>query len=79
MTNRLPDGSGFMVAELTDPEDHPLRRQATDCAECGAEASVFFNAYNVDVTCHHQGCRERDPDKRQLHLSIWVDAAVLGT
>jgi hypothetical protein len=74
---RLPDGSGFMVVELTDPKDHPLRQQATSCVECQTKA-VFFNSGNVDVACHACGTQEGDLEVRQFHLGVWVRAAVLS-
>lgn len=74
---RLPDGSGFEAVELTDPKEHPLRQQATPCAECQTNA-VFFNSGNVDVQCHHCGTRENSLKIRQRHLQIWVRAAVLS-
>lgn len=71
---RLADGSGFMVAELTDPGEHPLRQQATVCVECG-EKCVMFNPGNVDVSCHSCGTREPDMEARQFHLMVWYNSA----
>lgn len=73
---RLSDGSGFAVSRLIQPSEHPLRQRATNCAECGGEECVFFNPLNVEVQCHRQGCRERDMNKRQHHLSVWLEAVI---
>lgn len=76
-TARLPDGSGFMVVELTDLRDHPLEQQATPCVECQTKA-VMFNPGLVDVCCDVCGLRENDLEIREFHLHVWVRAAVLS-
>jgi ribosomal protein S14 len=43
---------------------------ATRCEECGKKA-VFFNEFNVSVSCHACGREEADVDVRRVHLEIW--------
>lgn len=58
---------------LSDDTEHPLRKRASDCTECGTSA-VFFNQYNVTVQCHHCGAQEPRPTVREYQFSVWLSA-----
>lgn len=62
-----------VAVELTNPEDHPLRKEATHCPQCGVIA-VFFNDGNIDVSCHACGASEHAIGIRQYHFSVYLVA-----